>query len=218
MDSLFIITAFGIGLGVSIPLGPIGILCIQRTMNKGFFAGFISGVGAASADIIYAIVAGFGISIIKDFLIEYQMPIRIIGSLFLAFVGYKIFISNPAKEIRKLRNEGQNYFKDFITSFLVTISNPITIVAFGAIFAGFDMVGEGAKLLNIIVLLIMVFAGSIAWWLFLISTVSIFRKKIRLRYLLWVNKITGVLIIVFAIYIILTTFVPAIDFSAQVAM
>lgn len=217
MDPLFVLTAFGIGVAVSVPLGPIGVLCIQRTMNKGFFSGFISGAGAASADMIYAIIAGFSISMIKDFLIEYQIPIRIAGSLFLAFVGYKIFMSNPAKEIRKLRNDGQNYYKDFGTSFLVTISNPITIVAFGAIFAGFDMVGDNSGFFSILTLIVMVFAGAISWWLILIAIVSIFRKRIRLRNLLWINRITGVLIILFALYIILTTFIPAIDFASEVS-
>lgn len=211
MDHIFIITAFGIGLAVSAPLGPIGVLCIQRTMNKGFISGFVSGFGAASADVVYAIIAGFGISMIKDFLIEYQIPIRVAGSLFLAYVGYRIFMSNPAKDLRKLRNEGQNYYKDFATSFLVTISNPITIIAFGAIFAGFDMVDNQSGFLSVLVLIILVFAGALSWWLMLISFVSLFRKRIRLRNLLWVNRITGVLIVVFALYIIVSTFIPGLD-------
>ncbi len=211
MDFLFIITALGIGIGVSVPLGPIGILCIQRTMNKGFLSGFISGIGAAFADTLYAIIAAFGISMIKDFLIENQTIIRTVGSLFLVFVGYKIFNSNPAKDLRKLRNEGQNYIKDFITSFLITISNPITIVAFGAIFAGFDLVGENVNFFHALALIIMVFIGAVTWWLVLISSVSIFRKRIRLRFLLWTNKITGTIIVIFALYILLTSFFPAID-------
>jgi threonine/homoserine/homoserine lactone efflux protein len=215
LDHIFIITAFGIGVAVSAPLGPIGVLCIQRTMNKGFISGLVSGFGAAIADVVYAVIAGFGISMIKDFLIEYQMPIRIAGSLFLAYVGYRIFMANPAKEVRKLRNEGQNYYKDFATSFLVTISNPITIIAFGAIFAGFDMVDNTSGFFSILVLIVLVFAGALSWWLALISVVSLFRKRIRLRNLLWINRVTGVLIILFALYIILSTFIPELDGFSQ---
>jgi threonine/homoserine/homoserine lactone efflux protein len=215
LDYIFILTAFGIGIAVSAPLGPIGVLCIQRTMNKGFISGLVSGFGAAMADVIYAIIAGFGISMIKDFLIEYQMPIRVAGSLFLAYVGYRIFMANPAKEVRRLRNEGQNYYKDFGTSFLVTISNPITIIAFGAIFAGFDMVDKQSGFFSILVLIVLVFAGALSWWLALISVVSLFRKRIRLRNLLWINRVTGILIILFALYIILSTFIPELDGFSQ---
>ncbi|MEA2042958.1 MAG: LysE family translocator [Bacteroidota bacterium] len=208
MDYTFIVKALSIGIAVSAPLGPIGVLCIQRTLNKGFYSGFISGVGAATADIVYAVIAGFGISLVKDFLLENQMPIRLVGSVFLAYMGYRIFISNPAKEVRKLRNEGNNFFKDFASSFLVTLSNPITIIAFGAIFAGFDMVGQEATHFHIFLLIVFVFAGALSWWVGLILVVSTFKHKIRLRNILWINRITGILIIIFAVFIAVSAFFP----------
>lgn len=208
MDIFFIIKGILIGISVSAPLGPIGVLCIQRTLNKGFKSGLVSGIGAASADIIYAIIAGFSITFISDFLIENQNYIRIIGGMFLIFIGAKIFTSNPAKQIRKLRTKGNNYYKDFITSFLVTVSNPITILAFGAIFASFNMVEKSSGTFSIIILVVTVFSGAILWWLSLISIVTIFKSRIRLRNLLWINRVTGVLIIIFALFVIISVFIP----------
>ncbi len=206
MDLLVIIKGISTGIAVSAPLGPIGVLCIQRTMNKGFMSGFISGMGAAAADIVYAVIAGFSITLIKDFLEANQMPIRIIAGFFLIFVGVKIFMSNPAKQIRKLRAKGNRYFTDFATSFLVTVSNPITILAFGALFTGFNTVEQGTDTIVIIALIASVFIGALLWWLCLIAIVSIVRRKIRLRNLLWINRITGALIVVFAVVVAISAF------------
>ncbi len=208
MDLLFIIKGILIGISVSAPLGPIGVLCIQRTLNKGFKSGFVSGAGAASADIIYAVIAGFSITFIKDFLIEYQTYIRIVGGAFLILVGIRIMISNPAKQIRKLRVKGNNYYKDFLTSFLITVSNPITILAFGAFFAAFNMIDKANGNFPIFIMILTVFGGSLLWWLSLISIVTIFKKRIRLRNLLWINRITGVLIVLFALFVMISAFLP----------
>ncbi len=208
MNLLFIIKGLLIGISVSAPLGPIGVLCIQRTLNKGFKSGFVSGAGAASADIIYAIIAGFSITYISDFLIEYQTYIRIIGGAFLILVGIRISISNPAKQIRKLRVKGNNYYKDYITSFLITVSNPITILAFGAFFTAFDMIDKNVNNFDITIMIIAVFSGSLIWWISLISIVTIFKTRIRLRNLLWINRITGILIVLFAAFVIISAFLP----------
>ena len=208
MNLLFIIKGLLIGISVSAPLGPIGVLCIQRTLNKGFKSGFVSGAGAASADIIYAIIAGFSITYISDFLIEYQTYIRIIGGAFLILVGIRISISNPAKQIRKLRVKGNNYYKDYITSFLITVSNPITILAFGAFFTAFDMIDKNVNNFDITIMIIAVFSGSLIWWVSLISIVTIFKTRIRLRNLLWINRITGILIVLFAAFVIISAFLP----------
>ncbi len=208
MDLLFVIKGLLIGISVSAPLGPIGVLCIQRTLNKGFKSGFVSGSGAASADIIYAIIAGFSITFISDFLIENQTYIRIIGGAFLILVGIRISISNPAKQIRKLRVKGNNYYKDYITSFLITVSNPITILAFGAFFTAFNMIDKAVSNFHIFIMIIAVFTGSLIWWLSLIGLVTIFKKRIRLRNLLWINRITGILIVLFALFVIISAFLP----------
>lgn len=195
-------------MAVSVPVGPVAVLCIQRTLNKGFRSGFVSSVGAASADVIYAAIAGFGVTFVANILNDYQFYIRILGGIFLTFVGIRIFLSNPATQIRKVRQQGNNYYRDFFTSFLVTISNPITVIAFGLIFADFNMISDDSGNFPIFILIISVFSGALLWWLFLVSIVTIFKKRIRLRNILWINRITGVFIVLFAIYIIISVFIP----------
>jgi threonine/homoserine/homoserine lactone efflux protein len=177
-------------------------------LNKGFKSGFVSGFGAATADVIYAIIVGFSITFISDFIIKNQDYFRIIGGIFLIYIGYKIFISNPAKQIRRLRSRGNKFFKDFFTSFLLTISNPITILAFGAFYTSFGLLESDTRTSTILILILAVYGGAILWWLCLIGIVTIFKKRIRLRNLLWINRITGLLIVIFAILLILSVFLP----------
>lgn len=193
-----IIKGLIVGIAISAPLGPLGILTIQRTINKGFISGFISGFGAAFADIIYAAIAGFGISIIADFLDTYQLLIRVLGGLLIAVLGVRIFYSNPVKQIRKQRARKTNFFSDFVSSFFITITNPLTVIVFGAVFTGLELDNSEARNL-ISYTLIGMFCGAIIWWFSLTMIVNIFRKKIRLRNLWWINKITGGLIVVFGI-------------------
>lgn len=218
MDIFFITKGILIGIAVSIPVGPVAVLCIQRTLNKGFRSGFTSSVGAAFADVLYAAIAGFSITFVANLLNDYQSYIRIFGGMFLIFIGVRIFFSNPATQMRKYRQKGNNYFKDFFSSFLITISNPITIVAIGIIFANFDMIPNGSTDFSIFVLILSVFSGALLWWLSLVSIISVFKKRIRLRNILWINRITGVFIVLFAIYIILTVFIPeATEFAPSVS-
>ncbi len=200
MDYLLILKGIIVGISTSAPLGPLGILCIQRTINKGILSGLISGLGAAVADIIYAGIAGFGISIIADFLKEYQLIIRILGGIILLIVGVMIFRSNPIKQVRQQKAQKRNYISDFISSFIITFTNPITIVVFGAVFASLGL-DEVSTLNPIVLTLIGVFSGALLWWLSLTIFVNIFRNKIRLRNLWWINKITGILVSVFGLAI-----------------
>lgn len=211
MEGYFIIKGVIIGLLVSIPVGPVAVLCIQRSMNKGLVSGFVTGAGAAFADVIYAIIAGFGITLIKEFLTEHQAVIRIVASVFLIFIAYKIFFSNPAKQLRKLRKEGNKFFSDFVTSFLLTISNPLTIGAFGLLYAQFDMVDSSTTSLNVIIMVVSVFSGALLWWMSLVGIVSLFKNRIGLRDLVTVNKITSVLIVIFAIVVVLSVIFPEIN-------
>ncbi len=196
-----------IGLSASIPLGPIGVLCIQRTLNKGKISGFISGLGAAAADGFYAIVAGFSISVIIDSLTEYQLYLRIIGGLVLLVMGYKLLAANPGVQLRKqLQKKSKGLFGDFISIFALTVSNPITIFVFAAVFAGFGIVDKESQFSSVITLIIGVLTGSIIWWFTLSSIVSIFRNKFKLRRMLIINRVAGVLVILFGLFIFGTLF------------
>ena len=197
----YIIKGIIVGVAVTAPVGPLGILCIQRTINRGLLSGLVTGIAAAFADIMYAIIAGFGVSVIADFLEANQLVIRIIGGIIVIFLGVRIYMSNPAKQYRRQKTQKRTYISDFVSGFLVTITNPIVIIVFGAVFAslGHDKANSGK---SVIVTIIGVFTGAIAWWISLTVLVNIFRDKINLRKLWWINKITGVSVVLFGIGII----------------
>ncbi|TAJ12692.1 LysE family translocator [Marinilabiliaceae bacterium JC017] len=184
-----------IGISASVPLGPIGVLCIQRTLNKGRWSGFISGLGAAFSDTIYAIIAGFSLSFIVSFIEEQILWIQIIGAIILIGLGLKIFYTNPAIQLRKQRKRNSNLLQDFVSTFLLTITNPLAIFLFIAFFASFGVVKSEVSLLRQLVLILGVFTGASFWWFVLSSLVNLFRKKINLRRLWWINKIAGAAIV-----------------------
>ncbi len=188
-----------IGFSASVPLGPIGVLCIQRTLNKGQMAGFLSGLGAALSDTIYAIIAGFSLSFIVSFIEEQMLYIQIFGAVVLIFMGVKIFYSNPAKQLRKQQRGKGSLLQDFISSFLITISNPLAIFLFLAFFAGFGVVEKGGNFYSHLFIIAGVLAGASLWWFILTFVVSLFRSKINLRRLWWLNKIAGATIVVLVV-------------------
>ncbi len=195
----YIIDGIIIGFSASVPLGPIGVLCIQRTLNKGRLAGFFSGLGAAFSDTIYAVIAGFSLSFIVSFIEKQLLFIQIFGAAILIFLGVRIFYSNPAKQLRKQKQGKGNLFQDFVSTFLITISNPLAIFLFLAFFAGFGVVKKGDNYLNHLLLITGVMSGASLWWFILTSVVNLFRSKINLRRLWWLNKIAGATIVILVV-------------------
>ncbi len=206
MDLLLFIKGFGFGVMVSAPLGPMGIMCIQRTINKGIMAGIISGLGATLADLVYASIAGFGITIIVNFLDTQQLYIRALGGIVLIVFGIAVFRSHPGKQLRRQRTKKTSYFSDFASSFLITITNPVTVIVFGLAFASVGL-DKDPSFQSIAVMLLAVAAGATFWWVGLSSFVNIFRSKIRLRNLWWINKISGILVIIFGIAVFVSIFI-----------
>ncbi len=188
-----------IGMSASIPLGPIGVLCIQRTLNKGRLSGFISGMGAAFSDTIYAVIAGFSLSFIISFIEKQLLYIQIFGALLLIILGVRIFYSNPAVQLRKQKRGKGNLFQDFISTFLITISNPLAIFLFLAFFAGFGAVKPGDDATKHFMLITGVLGGASLWWFTLSSLISLFKSKINLRRLWWLNKIAGATIVILVV-------------------
>jgi len=200
-----IIKGFILGLVVSIPLGPVGALCIQRTISKGYKAGLLAGLGAAIADLVYALIAGFGISVVIDGLIKVRNWIQAAGSIVFMIMAYKVFNTNPAIQVRRNRHKKNFQLEDFMTTFLLTFSNPTPVFVFMAAFAGF-IVHEEVNYTSVVLSIIGVFAGCLGWWGILVTVVNRFRSKIRLRHLLWVNKITGVVVLIFALILLIGSF------------
>jgi len=184
-----------VGLAVSVPLGPIGILIIQRTVNKNRISGFLSGMGASVSDTIYAVVAGFSITYIIDFIRSYELTFQIFGALMVLALGIHIFFKDPVTDLRKFRRKGNSYFQDFLSTFLITFPNPMVVFIFLAVFASSGIVFQMDDPSQAISMVGGVFVGTNAWWLVLTSLVSMFRHKFNLRVLWWFNKIAGVIII-----------------------
>jgi threonine/homoserine/homoserine lactone efflux protein len=203
MNSL-IIAGIAAGLLISVPLGPVGVLIIRKTLNRGRYAGYFGGAGATLADTFFAIIAGFGVSIITNFIDDYQTEIRIVGGIILMILAYRIFTSSVVEQIRQ-KGKKSTLWADFMHTYFLTLSNPLTIIVIGAIFAAGGP-GKDAGQVEILTLIIGVFAGASSWWLTLVTLVNLFRKKIRLKSLWYLNKITGVIIFLFGVFVMLTAF------------
>lgn len=194
---LKIIKGIVIGLMVSIPLGPIGVIVIQRTLNRGWLSGFLSGLGAATADIIYAIIAATGFGIILQLVETHVVLLQIITFCIIIIIGIAIS-QKSIKKLRKERTRSSNLFSDFLSIFLLTFSNPLVLGVFLASFTGAAST-EDASMKNIIIILLGVFVGALLWWLILTVSVSLFRHKFRFRNLFWINKVTGIVILILGI-------------------
>lgn len=199
MSLSFILSAIVIGVLASIPLGPIGVLCIQRTLNKGRLSGFISGLGAAMSDTIYAIIAGFSLSFIIGFIETQILWIQIIGAIILIGMGLRIFYTNPAVQLRKQKKRNRSLAQDFFSTFLLTISNPLAVFLLMALFTAFRVVQADHNGVEQVVLIVGIFAGASLWWFTLSGLVNLFRSKINLRRLFWINKIAGSSIVVLVV-------------------
>jgi len=204
MSIYLFIQGIGIGILVSAPLGPIGVLVIQKTLNKGKLSGFITGMGAATADTFYAIIAGFGVAIITKFINVYQQEIRIIGGVILIGFAYYTFNSNVSKQVKASSKGNKNFLTDYLSTFFLTISNPIPFVVFGISFASIGMAEK--NMFDVLIIVLGVVSGAVLWWISLVSFVNIFRRKFKLKQLWWINKITGVVVALFAIFVLVSAY------------
>ncbi len=197
MTTEYLLKGLLIGLSVAAPVGPIGVLTIKRTLTEGRTSGFVTGMGAALADTVYGIIAGFGLTAVSSLLLTYEFWMKLIGGLFLIYLGIKSFRSIPPSEKAAVISKG--LFSNFISTFFLTVTNPSTILSFLAIFAGLGIGSAETSYASSITLVLGVFLGSAVWWLFLSSVVSLFQSKITPKRLILVNQISGLIIISFGI-------------------
>jgi threonine/homoserine/homoserine lactone efflux protein len=181
-----------LGFSVAAPIGPIGLLCIHRTLHDGRLTGFVSGLGAAAADALYATVAAFGLSALTRALVENETWIHGVAGAVLVLLGLKIALSRPAE--RRAQASGSGVARAFAVTFALTITNPLTILSFLGLFAGIQR-GSEISGLGAVLLVAGVFGGSAAWWLILSTAVSLLRARIDARRLRWVNVLAGVAIL-----------------------
>ncbi len=200
----FLVKGIIAGIIVTAPVGPIGLLCIQRTINRGVIAGLITGIFSALGDMVFAVIAGFSISAIGNFMEVNKLIIRIVGGLIVILLGIRISLSNPVKKFRQQNLQKKTYIGDAISGFIITLTNPVVIIVFGAVFAGLGL-NETSNNNEIIFTIAGIFIGATLWWTSLTFLVNIFKHKINLRKMFWINRITGILVIVFGFAIILAT-------------
>lgn len=191
-----------IGLLVAVPVGPLGLLCINRSLMLGALAGLASGLGVASADALAAGIAALGISFVSDFLFEFQVLLRLIGGMFLCVIGYRIYRAEPAVKVPTISTNG--LLGAYATTFFLTFSNPVTILSFVAIYAGWHVPTLHGHYLSAALLMTGVFIGSALWWVLLFTGLTLFRLNISHSFLGWVHRVSGAVIVGFGIVVLLS--------------
>ncbi|HEY3424564.1 MAG TPA: LysE family transporter [Negativicutes bacterium] len=200
MELFIFIKGVLLGFSIAAPVGPIGVLCIRRTLTQGMLNGLISGLGAATADAFYGCIAAFGLTIISNFLLQQQLYLQIIGGVFLLYLGYTTFRSKPAAKARAAKNSG--LIGAYISTVALTLTNPLTIMMFLAIFAGMGVGGTSDIVAGLLVFGI--FVGSALWWLTLSGSVNLLRDKFNSNCLIWINRLSGLIILAFGLSSLLT--------------
>ena len=190
-------TGMIIGILVSAPMGPIGMLCVQRTLSEGRWHGFVSGLGAALSDVIYAAITALSMGLVVNFVEAHQRPLQIFGSLVLGAFGYYIFQANPVKRLRKNNASRLSLVQDFISAFLLTLSNVLIIFLYIGLFARFSFVFT-AGVWDVPIGLFGIATGAILWWFVISYIVSRLRQWFNIRSLSILNRIVGAVIIVLA--------------------
>jgi threonine/homoserine/homoserine lactone efflux protein len=203
LATTFLLRGLLIGLSIAAVVGPMSVLCIQRTLHHGFFYGLVSGFGIATADALYGSIAGFGLTAIASFLTHEQNWVRGIGGIFLIYLGIKSLLSRPAERAASTLKAG-SFVGAYTSTLLLTLTNPTTILSFAAIFAGLG-VGSGDNDTMTALLVVMgVFLGSAVWWVVLTGGVHLLRDRFTALWLLWINRLSGAVIAIFGVLALLS--------------
>ena len=210
-----LVGGFCVGLASSVTVGPVAVLCIQRTLSKGYFSGLASGLGVAVADTFLAILAFSVFALIKSYIDEYSTIIQICGGAIVIIIGIFIFFQNPVPQIRKNRAGMRNLWQDFASMFGVTLANfPVIIPYILAFFTMFnidiemspDAMSASRVVQNMFVILGFL-VGAATWWLSITSLINIFRKRFRPRHMLTINHVAGIVISILGLITLLSTII-----------
>lgn len=193
----FFLKGVVIGFSIAAPVGPIGVLCIRRTLAEGRLAGLVAGLGAATADAFFGSVAGFGLAAISGFLTGHAPWLRLVGGAFLCFLGIRTFLAEPIDREMTVRRTG--LLGGYVSTLFLTLTNPMTILSFGAIFAGLGLAGTAGNYAAATTLVAGVFCGSALWWLTLSAGTNALRGRFSPRSLRWVNRASGLVITAFGL-------------------
>jgi threonine/homoserine/homoserine lactone efflux protein len=197
MELSYLLRGLLIGFSIAVPVGPIGILSIRRSLNEGWLVGLSTGLGAATADAIYGCIAGYGLTVVSAFLVNQAVWLRLMGGLFLCYLGIRTIWTKPATEA--VNSKGAGLLGAYFSTVFLTLTNPLTMLSFAAVFAGLGLAASNKNFANATTLVIGVFIGSALWWVMLSSSVSLLRARFNLRHLKWLNRISGLILLVFGI-------------------
>jgi threonine/homoserine/homoserine lactone efflux protein len=206
MDTSIFIQGMIIGLTLAVPVGPIALLCIQRAVTDGRLHGILSGIGVATADSLYAGVTFFGLTAISGLIIAHQFSLRLAAGVVLMLVGIRIFLSIPAP--LSVKTEHGTYLKDYLSMVAIAIANPLTLIFFVAILPGFGVVFHENSVLSASEFVGGVFFGSTLWWIILCGSIGSVRSRISTEHLRQINRISGLLIIIFGMGMTLLITIP----------
>lgn len=187
-----------IGFLSSAPMGPVGILCIQRTLNEGRRHGLVTGFGAAIGDMLialFAVIAALGMGFSTTFIQQHQAPLQIIGSIIIIGFGFYVFRRNPSKNLSKLKENRMPYWQTFVTSFVLTVSNIGTLFLYIALFARFNVIDSSKSFLFDLLTVIIISVGAICWWILITWIVNCLRGHFNVRGLRIFNQIVGSILI-----------------------
>ena len=199
---LDILKGFIIGLCASIPMGPIAILVIQKTLSKGRHAGFVAGLGASVVDTVYAVISLFALAFAQQFIEKHENVILLVGGLILTMIGVSMALSNPFR--KRVRKDGKSSFssKDFLQAIAMGISNPMAIFVIFALFAFFGIAAATPRDWNVAPIILSVSAGTVVYWFLMSWGLSRFRDKFRLRTILWISRVMGAIVIIIGIVLL----------------
>lgn len=185
-----------IGLLVSAPMGPIGMLVIQRTLNRGRWAAFFTGVGAALSDLVYCLLAGLGLSFITDFIESNQTILQLVGSVVLGVYAGYLFVSNPSRKLKAGNVDSRGHWRDFGTGFLLTFSNPLILFLIFSLFARFSFLATEFVVYHYVGGYVAIAGGALLWWFGVTWFVDKVRAHFNLRSMWMLNRILAALILV----------------------
>jgi threonine/homoserine/homoserine lactone efflux protein len=205
MTEMLFFKGIVVGFLMAAPVGPVGVVCIKRTLHRGRIYGLISGMGAATADALYGCIAAFGLAVISDFLVAQQFWFRLIGGGFVCFLGLKAWLAKPTETEKVVSENAFSYFGAYSSTFFLTLMSPMTVLGCIALFVGLGLVSSTVRYVPASIVVAGVFTGSGTWWWILSYLTNLFREKMSPRKMNIVNKVSGAAIFVLGIVVVLST-------------
>lgn len=188
-----------IGIMLSAPMGPIGILCVQRTLNNGRHSGFYTGIGAAISDLFYCLLAGLGLSIVTDFIETNVNVLQVVGSIILIIYSLYMIIHNPLKGVKDTETSA-NPTRDMVTGFLFTLSNPLILFLVLPLFARFSFPRPNSPIFEIAIGYLFIVIGALLWWWMITYIVDKVRSQFNIKSMITINRIMGIILFIMSLY------------------